>query len=301
MESGVVARRALALLPEQPVGKHELVAHRHRRRERRSARCGAAAFSARTLHPELYALCRWPSGCVTQHSRSSSNLSRVRFNPQTATTQGDVQRITTGPRDLSQLEVSPNGGQVLVGPSPFQQEDLYLLAPDGGGFMQLTNDRARDRGPRFSPDGLRVLFNSDRGGSLRPCLVDLTSTAAGLRRLTTTEGRYYPVPSPDGKRLLVADINNFALFVIDANDPSKALEVLPPFPEALRGVNFVPQDWSPDGKTIIGYSAPHVWAYSFETRGIQPAHDQRLLSPMVCRQPAVSRRLEKVECSSSIR
>jgi hypothetical protein len=66
--------------------------------------------------------------------------------------------------------------------------------------------------------------------------------------------------------LLVADINNFALFVIDANDPSKAPDVLPPFPEALRGVNFVPQDWSPDGKAIIGYSAPHVWAYSFETR-----------------------------------
>jgi Tol biopolymer transport system component len=120
----------------------------------------------------------------------SSNLSRLRFNPQTATTQGEVQRITTGPRDLFQLEVSPNGGQVLVGPSPFQQEDLYLLAPDGGGFMYLTNDPARDRGPRFSPDGLRVLFYSDRGGSY-----DVWSINVDGQRPAPVDHDRGPVPS----------------------------------------------------------------------------------------------------------
>ncbi len=47
----------------------------------------------------------------------SNNLSRVRFNPQTATTQGDVQRITTGPRDFCQTRGEPErtaGGRRVV-------------------------------------------------------------------------------------------------------------------------------------------------------------------------------------------
>jgi Tol biopolymer transport system component len=194
----------------------------------------------------------------------ASGLSRVRFNLQTATTEGAVQHITTGSRDFGGVEVSPNGQQVLVASSPFQQEDLYLLAPDGTGFMSLTNDPGRDRGPHFSPDGRRIFFYTDHEGAYD--VWSINTDGSGRRRLTTTDGRYFPVPSPDGARLLVADINNYGLFVIDANDPSKPAEVLPPFPATLRGPNFVPQDWSPDGKTIIGASGAHVWTYSFETK-----------------------------------
>jgi Tol biopolymer transport system component len=175
-----------------------------------------------------------------------------------------VQRITTGPRDFGRVEVSPNGQQVLLASTPFQQEDLYLLTPNGGALMHLTQDRARDRAPKFSPDGRRVYFYTDHGGMYD--VWSINSDGSGLRQLTKTDGRYYPVPSPDGARLLVSDINNLQLFVLDANDPSKALEALPPFPPALRGSNFVPQDWSPDGKTIAGVSGAHVWTYSFEAK-----------------------------------
>jgi Tol biopolymer transport system component len=130
--------------------------------------------------------------------------------------------------------------------------------------MSLTKDPARDRAPHFSPDGRRVLFYTDHDGAYD--VWSINTDGSGLKQLTKTDGRYFPVPSPDGQRLLVADINNFNLFLIDANDPSKPSEALPPFPEALRGGNFVPRDWSPDGKTIIGSSGPHVWAYSLETK-----------------------------------
>ena len=60
----------------------------------------------------------------------TSNLARVQFDERTATVHGAVQRLTTGPRDFSQLEVSANGKEIVVGPAPRQQEDLILLAPD---------------------------------------------------------------------------------------------------------------------------------------------------------------------------
>jgi Tol biopolymer transport system component len=193
----------------------------------------------------------------------AARLSRIRFNLQTATIEGVAQRLTTGSRDFGLVEVSPSGQQVLLSSSFFQQEDLYLLTPDGSGFMSLTNDSARDRGPRFSRDGRRVFFYRDQEGTYDVWSINVDGS--GLRRLTSAGG-YYPLPSPDGGRLLVANINSFGLFVIDANDPEKAPEGLPPLPTELRGSNFIPQDWSPDGKTILGASFPHAWIYSFETK-----------------------------------
>ena len=193
-----------------------------------------------------------------------SNLSRVAFNRETATVHGDIQHITTGPRDFGLVRVSPNGQQILVAPSTLQQEDLYLMSPDGSGLLYLTNDRARDRAPTFAPDGRRIYFYSDRGGSYDLWSID--RDGSGLRRLTTTDGRYFPVPSPDGTRLVTADINNFQLFVLDATDASKSPEVLPSFPKALTGANFVVREWSPDGKKLVGNSGAHLWEYSFETK-----------------------------------
>ena len=194
----------------------------------------------------------------------TSNLARVQFDARTATVHGAVQRITTGPRDFSQLEVSPDGNEIVVGPAPRQQEDLILLAPDIGSVIHLTNDAFRDRNAYFMPDGRRILFNSDRSGTYDLWSID--RDGSGLRQLTTTTGRYFPVPSPDGSRIVAGDINTFQLFVYEAGDFSKTPELLPPFPPELRGSNFMPRHWSRDGKKLLGVSAPVNWVYEFDTK-----------------------------------
>ena len=194
----------------------------------------------------------------------TNNLARVRFDERTASVQGVMEAITTGPRDFGQLAIRPDGKQIVVGPSARLQEDLYLLTPDGGASLYLTNDAFRDRNAQFLPDGRRIIFYSDRGGSYDLWSID--RDGSGLRRLTTTDGRFFPVPSPDGSRVVAVDIRSNRLFMYDAADFSRAPEELAPFPAELRGPNLTAQSWSPDGKKLAGFSSPTLWVYSFDTK-----------------------------------
>jgi Tol biopolymer transport system component len=148
--------------------------------------------------------------------------------------------------------------------SPTQQEDL-LVAAAGSGLRHLLNDRYRDRRPRWAADGRQILFYSDRGQNYE--LYSIDRDGGGLRQLTDTGGkRFYPVPSRDGSKVLAADITSYELFVHDARDFSKAPDRLPALPPEMRGSFFIPQDWSPDGRTLSGTSGTAIWVYSFETR-----------------------------------
>jgi len=69
-------------------------------------------------------------------------------------------RLTTDEGTWMNLDVHPDGTVIvfdLLG-------DLYLLPIAGGQATRLTSGAAYDLQPRFSPDGRRLLFNSDRGG-----------------------------------------------------------------------------------------------------------------------------------------
>jgi len=58
------------------------------------------------------------------------------------------------------VDVSPDGRLLvfdLLG-------DLYLLPREGGAATRITSGPAYDNQPRFSPDGTRILYTSDRGG-----------------------------------------------------------------------------------------------------------------------------------------
>ncbi len=69
-------------------------------------------------------------------------------------------RFSTTEGTWMNLDVSPDGRTIvfdLLG-------DLYLLPIDGGKARPLTTGMAFDVQPRFSPDGRKVAFTSDRGG-----------------------------------------------------------------------------------------------------------------------------------------
>ncbi len=75
---------------------------------------------------------------------------------------------------------------------------IWLAPIEGGQPRQLTGGPKHDRHPRFSPDGRRVLFESDRSGESQLWVIDLAGGEA--RQLTTiaTEAKT-GIWSPDGK------------------------------------------------------------------------------------------------------
>ena len=69
-------------------------------------------------------------------------------------------QLTTDEGTWMNVDVHPDGEHLvfdLLG-------DLYLLPIAGGDAVSLTSGAAYDLQPRFSPDGQRLMFTSDRGG-----------------------------------------------------------------------------------------------------------------------------------------
>jgi Tol biopolymer transport system component len=98
------------------------------------------------------------------------------------------------------LDVSPDGKTLvfdLLG-------DLYSLPITGGTASRLTHGMAYDAQPRFSPDGKKIAFVSDRSGAENVWTMnaDGTDTTA----LTTGNVNMYVSPAwaPDGKYVVVS-------------------------------------------------------------------------------------------------
>jgi imidazolonepropionase-like amidohydrolase/Tol biopolymer transport system component len=98
------------------------------------------------------------------------------------------------------LDVSPDGTEIvfdLLG-------DLYLLPIAGGEAKALTSGVAWDMQPRFSPDGQRVAFTSDRtgeGGKGGDNIWTITRDGATTRQITKESFRLVTSPTwtPDGQ------------------------------------------------------------------------------------------------------
>ncbi len=108
--------------------------------------------------------------------------------------------FTTDEGSWLSLDVSPDGHTIvfdLLG-------DLYTLPITGGQADTLTSGVPFDAQPRFSPDGKKILFVSDRNGGQNMWTVDLDSK--DMKQLTKGKHNRYESPSwsPDGKYVAVS-------------------------------------------------------------------------------------------------
>jgi TolB protein len=94
---------------------------------------------------------------------------------------------------------SPAGDRLAVVMSaPDKASEIYVVRPDGSRLRALTNNRAIDVAPSWSPDGQRLAFVSDRSGS--PQIYVMNADGGDQRRLSF-QGSYnaHPAWSPDGR------------------------------------------------------------------------------------------------------
>ncbi len=98
------------------------------------------------------------------------------------------------------LDVSPDGRTIVFDLAG----DLYTLPTSGGNATRITDGPGYDAQPRFSPDGKRIVFVSDRSGSEN--LYTVAPDGVELRAFTTGEGQRYASPewTPDGQYIVVS-------------------------------------------------------------------------------------------------
>src|SRR5262249_30325694 len=159
-------------------------------------------------------------------SGGESNLQRLSWDSSTETIQGEPRWITRGSNTIVWPDPSPDGEWVAY--STTGREDLFVARLDGTLRRRLTDDPYRDRMPRWSPDGKRIAFYSNRSGNYQ--IWTIRPDGSGLRPLTENKGSdfMYPVWSPDGS--LLAYSSDSGTQIIDPGKPWKEQtpRILPP-------------------------------------------------------------------------
>ena len=199
----------------------------------------------------------------------TNNVARAVFDPDTATIKGDVEMLTSGTNDFVYLDATKDGRFVALTTSSRTREDLYVLTVADRTVRQLTNDFARDRWPRWSPDGTSIYFYSDRRGYE---IWRINTDGGGLRQLTNVPGlkQMYPSLSPDGARMAASDQDVRKLAVYDTRDFSKPLQLVTAEVEPKVGALQV-HDWSPDGRSFLlaaltpAGAGTSLWAHEVDT------------------------------------
>ena len=160
------------------------------------------------------------------------------------------------------VDVSPDGGTIvfdLLG-------DLYTIPLAGGDATPLTAGMAYDSQPRYSPDGSRVIFVSDRDGSENLWLIDVESQAT--RQVTNASANNYESPEwlPDGD-YVVAAVGAGALAGGDRRNPKLWMWHV----DGGTGIQLIDEPGSrritgpaptPDGRHIWFAQRERLWQYN---------------------------------------
>ena len=183
-------------------------------------------------------------------TNNQSNLKAVEFDIKNEKSIGEPLWITSGNREISHPELSPDGKTFVMRQLSQTQEDIILINRDGTNQRELTNDKSFDRYARWSPDGKKLVFASDRSGKYEIWMIDADGT--NLRQLTFIKDNAASIPawSPDGKKISFDDTKQ--TYILDVTKEWSEQNLIK-LPQPGGDSYFRAWDWSPDGKKIIGY------------------------------------------------
>ncbi|HEX3526841.1 MAG TPA: protein kinase [Thermoanaerobaculia bacterium] len=198
----------------------------------------------------------------------TANLFLAAFDPVQRQIAGALEQVTRGSRLVRSGEISPDGHAIAFDTAE-PQEDLFLVRPDGTGLRALTNDPARDRDPRWSPDGKRILFYSDRSGRWEAWIVHVADGALEPVQDGGSEAVFDPLWSPDGQSLVYGRGSHGVvdLVLLDLRPPAAGRKARPLPVTGQEAARFAATSWSHDGNWLAGFDERgQIVLYSFATQ-----------------------------------
>ena len=145
-----------------------------------------------------------------------------------------------GSRICPVLAKAPKTAKILFGASREGNRDLYLMNPDGGEQINITNHPADDIYGAWSSTGEQILFASDRDGGYDLYLMD--AGGQNVRRVFgKSVHREAPTWSPDGKQIAYTRREQGKRVIYIASIDSEK--------EERVAIGSAPA-WSPDGMEI---------------------------------------------------
>ncbi len=108
--------------------------------------------------------------------------------------------IDTNEASWLSLDVHPDGSKIVFD----FLGDLYILPFSGGAAEQLTSGMQFDSQPRFSPDGKKVVYTSDKSGGENIWTIDLETREESAITTGNTNRYQSPEWSPNGEYILAS-------------------------------------------------------------------------------------------------
>jgi len=161
---------------------------------------------------------------------------------------GPAKRLTDPLQEPARPDWSPKGDLIAFQSFKGGTFHIWLMKPDGTGLHQLTDGHGDDRDPRFSPDGTRVAFSSDRAfqGNYDIWVADV---ATGKLKQWTSDpaDEFEPAWLPDGSEITFASGTGSIATTIRSVNAAGRSRV---FITVGDGSRLNSPSWSPDGSTL---------------------------------------------------
>src|SRR5436309_4217335 len=130
---------------------------------------------------------------------------------------------------IAALAVAPDGESIVYVKRTVEDgkyaRRLWRTTFDGGRPEQLTSAKASDQRPRFSPDGRRLVFISDRSGKPQAWVINLSGGEPA--QVTDLAGGVGQADwSPDGTKLLLVGGSGEKRFIVGNPEDPTARRIL---------------------------------------------------------------------------
>jgi hypothetical protein len=150
------------------------------------------------------------------------------------------------------VNAATNGKIVFARDMGAGNHDIFVANADGTGAVDITNNAFDDVDPAVSPDGTRVLFSSNRGGSYDIYVININASGPALRLTASFLDERYPAWAPDANHIVFSEV--------DPAHPGSGFDIYNANADGTNPVDFysattsgddIHPVYSPDGTAIV--------------------------------------------------